>query len=131
MRPRDAQVSHFRSALRWRACAELARSAVERPLVALHDGSLQFHRACIALRSPPHRPPLTAPSRADAATTLLKTLGFYYKTFNDHNANSAAVHEDIANLYPANQRLSVAVAHLHTEGKVRAQVATEPGDVAR
>lgn len=57
-------------------------------------------------------------SFADAAATLLKTLQFYYKTFADHNANTAAVHEDIANLYPANQRLSVAVAHLHTEGKV-------------
>ncbi len=82
-------------------------------LHGLHHGYLQCYRSSATLRSP-----FTSPSRADAATTLLKTLGFYYKTFNDHNANSAAVHEDIANLYPANQRLSVAVAHLHTEGKV-------------
>ena len=49
----------------------------------------------------------------DAATTLTKTLTFWYKTHLDHAANTLAVHEDMANLYPANEALSVAVAKLN------------------
>ena len=49
----------------------------------------------------------------DAAETLKRTLGCYYKTFLDHNANTAALHEDVANLYPASERLSLAIATLN------------------
>lgn len=49
----------------------------------------------------------------DATTTLAKTLTFWYKTFSDHGANTMAVHEDMANLYPANESLSVSVAKLN------------------
>jgi hypothetical protein len=55
---------------------------------------------------------------ADAAATLKRTLGFYYKSFLDHNANSAALHEDIANLYPAGEKLSLAVATLNQGGNI-------------
>jgi len=48
-----------------------------------------------------------------AAATLKRTLGYYYKSFLDHNANTAALHEDVANLYPASERLSMAVATLN------------------
>ena len=48
-----------------------------------------------------------------AALTLKRTLGYYYKSFLDHNANTAALHEDVANLYPASERLSMAVATLN------------------
>lgn len=49
----------------------------------------------------------------EACETLKRTLSYWYKTFADHNANTAALHEDFANLYPAQEKLSVAVATLH------------------
>jgi hypothetical protein len=45
-------------------------------------------------------------------------LTFYYKSFLDHNSNTAALHEDIANLYPASEKLSVAVATLNQGGNI-------------
>lgn len=55
---------------------------------------------------------------ADAAATLRRTLGYYLKTLLDHAANTAALHEDLANLYPADRPLSLAVAQLHSSGAV-------------
>lgn len=55
---------------------------------------------------------------ADAAETLKRTLSYFYKTFLDHNANTGALHEDIANLYPASEKLSVAVATLNQGGAI-------------
>ena len=49
----------------------------------------------------------------EACATLLKTLSYWYKTFADQAANTVAVHEDMANLYPASESLSVAVAKLN------------------
>jgi hypothetical protein len=54
----------------------------------------------------------------DAANTLHRTLGFFLKSQLDLAANQAALHEDIANLYPADQPLSLAVAQLHSSGQV-------------
>ena len=55
---------------------------------------------------------------ADAATTLHRTLGYYLKTLLDHASNTAALHEDLANLYPADEPMSLAIAQLHTSGAV-------------
>ena len=55
---------------------------------------------------------------ADAAQTLQRTLGYFFKTMLDHAANTAAVHEDLANLYPASQKASNAVALLNSSGAV-------------
>ncbi len=49
---------------------------------------------------------------------LMKTLTYWYKTFSDHSSNTIAVHEDLANLYPANEPYSVAVAMLNNSAKV-------------
>jgi hypothetical protein len=54
----------------------------------------------------------------EAVLTVQRTLSYYYKTFLDHNANSFALHEDLANLYPANAKLSASIAALNTSGQV-------------
>ena len=54
----------------------------------------------------------------EACAMLLKTLSYWYKTFSDHSSNTIAVHEDLANLYPANEAYSVAVAMLNNSAKV-------------
>ena len=54
----------------------------------------------------------------EACTMLMKTLTYWYKSFSDHSANTIAVHEDMANLYPANESYSTAVAMLNNSAKV-------------
>ena len=54
--------------------------------------------------------------------TLGKTMSYWYKTFSDHAANTHAIHEDMANLYPADQSLSVAVAKLNNTAAVFQEV---------
>lgn len=40
-------------------------------------------------------------------------MGVFFKVLADQNATTAALHEDLANLYPAGQQLSTAVAQLN------------------
>lgn len=53
-----------------------------------------------------------------AVLTLERTQQYYLKTFVDFNANAAAYHVDLANVYPANETLSTAVMQLNASGGV-------------
>jgi len=47
-----------------------------------------------------------------------RTQQYYLKSFADFNANAAAFHVDIANVYPAGETLSSAVMQLNASGGV-------------
>lgn len=67
----------------------------------------------------PH--PAIPPSRclaAEAALALERTLNFYCRSFAESNSNAAALFLDVANLYPANEALSVCVMTLNSSGGV-------------
>lgn len=61
---------------------------------------------------------------ADAATGMQRTLQYFLKSMVDHAHNSAAIHEDLANLYPAHQALSNGVATLNKESGIFASAPT-------
>ncbi|RYG41855.1 hypothetical protein EON68_02595, partial [archaeon] len=55
---------------------------------------------------------------AEAVIAFDRTLGYYVKSLADSAANTAALHIDLANLYPARQRNSIAVMQLTAAGAV-------------
>ena len=68
---------------------------------------------------------------ADAATGMQRTLQYFLKSMVDHAHNSAAIHEDLANLYPAHQALSNGVATLNKESGIFASGACVGGCAVR
>jgi len=67
-------------------------------------------------RSVPALP--TSPATVRCPPFVQRTQQYYLKSFADFNANAAAFHVDIANVYPAGETLSSAVMQLNASGGV-------------
>ena len=90
--------------------------------------------------SPPPTPNPTSPRSLPHSLSLslslflslsLSQLNYFWKSFSDHAANTHSAHEDMANLYPANQSLSVPVAKLNNAGSVFLDVPKEIDEVRK